>query len=133
MPTAYYNLDWNIESAFQPYVGISAGPHLYFSRNPIKGDATTINLEALKQVITADRAAGYHPICIIGSAGTVNTGAIDDLNAQGATIGGRKVKWVLQAEDDGSDPKLGTAVAQKLVDGGVSATPPFSFALQPDP
>ncbi len=25
--------------------------------------------------------AGYRPICIIGSAGTVNTGAIDDLNA----------------------------------------------------
>ena len=47
--------------------------------------------------------------------------AIDDLNAQGATIGGKKVKWVLQAEDDGSDPKLGTAVAQKLVDGGVVA------------
>jgi len=47
--------------------------------------------------------------------------AIDDLNAQGATIAGRKVKWVLQAEDDGSDPKLGTAVAQKLVDGGVAA------------
>jgi branched-chain amino acid transport system substrate-binding protein len=47
--------------------------------------------------------------------------AIDDLNAQGATIGGNKVKWVLQAEDDGSDPKLGTAVAQKLVDGGVVA------------
>ena len=47
--------------------------------------------------------------------------AIDDLNARGATIGGKKVKWVLQAEDDGSDPKLGTAVAQKLVDGGVVA------------
>ena len=41
----------------------------------------TINLEELKQAIAADRAAGYHPICIIGSAGTVNTGAIDDLNA----------------------------------------------------
>ena len=47
--------------------------------------------------------------------------AIDALNARGATIGGKKVKWVLQAEDDGSDPKLGTAVAQKLVDGGVVA------------
>jgi len=41
----------------------------------------TIDLEALKQSIAADRAAGYRPICIIGSAGTVNTGAIDDLNA----------------------------------------------------
>ena len=41
----------------------------------------TIDLEALKQSIAADRAAGYRPLCIIGSAGTVNTGAIDDLNA----------------------------------------------------
>lgn len=41
----------------------------------------TINLEALKEAIAADRAAGYHPICVIGSAGTVNTGSVDDLNA----------------------------------------------------
>jgi branched-chain amino acid transport system substrate-binding protein len=47
--------------------------------------------------------------------------AIDDLNARGATVGGTKVKWVLVAEDDGSDPKMGTAAAQKLVDGGVAA------------
>ena len=47
--------------------------------------------------------------------------AVDDLNAKGVTIGGKKLKWVLQAEDDGSDPKAGTAVAQKLVDAGVAA------------
>ncbi len=47
--------------------------------------------------------------------------AIDDLNAKGAKIGGQKVKWVLQAEDDASDPKQGAAVAQKLVDAGVVA------------
>ncbi|MBQ5940769.1 branched-chain amino acid ABC transporter substrate-binding protein [Massilia sp. AB1] len=47
--------------------------------------------------------------------------AVDDLNAKGVTIGGKKLKWVLQAEDDGSDPKTGTAVAQKLVDAGVVA------------
>ena len=47
---------------------------------PVNADYT-INLEALKQAIAADRAAGYRPICVIGSAGTVNTGAIDDLNA----------------------------------------------------
>ncbi len=47
---------------------------------PVNEDYT-INIEALKQAIAADRAAGYRPICIIGSAGTVNTGAIDDLNA----------------------------------------------------
>ncbi|SDF38123.1 MULTISPECIES: branched-chain amino acid ABC transporter substrate-binding protein [unclassified Duganella] len=46
--------------------------------------------------------------------------AIDDLNAKGVTIDGKKVQWVLLAEDDGSDPKQGTAVAQKLVDAGVA-------------
>ena len=44
-------------------------------------DDYTINLDLLKQTIKADREAGYRPICVIGSAGTVNTGAIDDLNA----------------------------------------------------
>jgi branched-chain amino acid transport system substrate-binding protein len=46
--------------------------------------------------------------------------AIDDLNAKGTTIGGKKVKFELQAEDDAGDPKQGTAVAQKLVDSKVS-------------
>ena len=44
-------------------------------------DDYTIDLDVLKQTIQADREAGYRPICVIGSAGTVNTGAIDDLNA----------------------------------------------------
>jgi branched-chain amino acid transport system substrate-binding protein len=42
--------------------------------------------------------------------------AIDELNAKGVTIGGKKVKLELLAEDDGADPKQGTAAAQKLVD-----------------
>jgi branched-chain amino acid transport system substrate-binding protein len=46
--------------------------------------------------------------------------AIDDLNAKGVVIGGKKVKLELQAEDDGADPKQGTAVAQKLVDSKVA-------------
>lgn len=46
--------------------------------------------------------------------------AVDELNAKGLTISGKKVKWTLLAEDDGSDPKMGTAVAQKLVDAGVA-------------
>jgi glutamate/tyrosine decarboxylase-like PLP-dependent enzyme len=47
---------------------------------PVNADFT-INLEALRQAIAEDRLAGYRPICVIGSAGTVNTGAVDDLNA----------------------------------------------------
>jgi branched-chain amino acid transport system substrate-binding protein len=46
--------------------------------------------------------------------------AIDDLNAQGVTIGGRKVKFEIQAEDDAADPKQGTAAAQKLCDAKVA-------------
>jgi len=42
--------------------------------------------------------------------------AIDELNAKGVKVGGKPVKWVLQPEDDGADPKMGTAAAQKLVD-----------------
>ncbi len=44
-------------------------------------DDFTIDLKALEQAIKADRAAGYRPICVVGNAGTINTGAIDDLNA----------------------------------------------------
>jgi branched-chain amino acid transport system substrate-binding protein len=47
--------------------------------------------------------------------------AIEDLNAKGITLGGKKIRWVLLPEDDGGDPKQGTAVAQKLVDAGVVA------------
>src|SRR5450830_1454017 len=45
--------------------------------------------------------------------------AIDELNAKGTMIGGKKVVFQLVAEDDASDPKQATAVAQKLVDAGV--------------
>jgi len=47
--------------------------------------------------------------------------AIDELNTKGIVLGGQKVRWRLMAEDDASDPKTGTAVAQKLVDAKVAA------------
>jgi len=46
--------------------------------------------------------------------------AIEELNAKGLTIGGKKVKFELLAEDDAADPKQGTAVAQKLADAKVA-------------
>ncbi|KIF80409.1 branched-chain amino acid ABC transporter substrate-binding protein [Noviherbaspirillum autotrophicum] len=46
--------------------------------------------------------------------------AVDELNAKGVTLGGKKVKFELLAEDDGGDPKQGTAAAQKLVDAKVN-------------
>ncbi|MBK8072163.1 MAG: branched-chain amino acid ABC transporter substrate-binding protein [Ramlibacter sp.] len=46
--------------------------------------------------------------------------AIEELNAKGVTIGGKKVKLELMAEDDAADPKQGTAAAQKLADAKVA-------------
>ncbi|MET3130456.1 branched-chain amino acid transport system substrate-binding protein [Oxalobacteraceae bacterium GrIS 1.11] len=46
--------------------------------------------------------------------------AIDELNAKGVMIGGKKVKLELLTEDDAADPKQATAVAQKLVDAKVN-------------
>ncbi len=46
--------------------------------------------------------------------------AIEELNAKGVTIGGKKAKLELVAEDDAADPKQGTAVANKLVDAKVN-------------
>lgn len=40
-----------------------------------------IDLKALRRAIAEDRAAGLQPACLIATAGTVNTGAIDDLPA----------------------------------------------------
>ena len=45
--------------------------------------------------------------------------AVEDLNAKGVKIGGKKAVFKLFAEDDAGDPKQGTAAAQKLVDSKV--------------
>jgi aromatic-L-amino-acid/L-tryptophan decarboxylase len=51
-----------------------------FRRVPVHGDYR-IDVAALERMIADDRAAGMHPFCVIGTAGTVNTGATDDLDA----------------------------------------------------
>ncbi len=47
--------------------------------------------------------------------------AIDELNARAIRIGGRPVVFELLVEDDQADPRIGTVVAQKLVDAGIKA------------
>lgn len=44
-------------------------------------DHYRIDVKALRDAVARDRAAGHRPFCVIGTAGTVNTGAIDDLRA----------------------------------------------------
>ena len=46
--------------------------------------------------------------------------AVDEANAKGLKLGGKTVKLELITEDDQADPKVGTTVAQKLVDAKVA-------------
>ncbi|OGB45733.1 MAG: branched chain amino acid ABC transporter substrate-binding protein [Burkholderiales bacterium RIFCSPLOWO2_12_FULL_65_40] len=79
-------------------------------------------------------AAQQVQVVKIGHAGPVSGGiahigkdtengvrlAVEDLNAQGLVIGGKKIKFELAAEDDAGDPRQATAVAQKLCDQNVA-------------
>jgi glutamate/tyrosine decarboxylase-like PLP-dependent enzyme len=49
-------------------------------RIPVNTDYE-IDIKALENEIRKDRDSGCQPFCVIGNAGTVNTGAFDDLNA----------------------------------------------------
>jgi aromatic-L-amino-acid/L-tryptophan decarboxylase len=44
-------------------------------------DEYRVDVPALRAAIAEDSAADHRPICVIGNAGTVNTGATDDLRA----------------------------------------------------
>jgi len=46
--------------------------------------------------------------------------ALDEANAKGIKLGGKKVKFELMAEDDQADPKLGPTIAQKFADAKVA-------------
>lgn len=62
-----------------------------FRHVPVHDDFT-IRVDALETQIAADRAAGLTPFCVIGTAGTVNTGATDDLHAL-ADLCTREALW----------------------------------------
>jgi branched-chain amino acid transport system substrate-binding protein len=87
-----------------------------------------------KKADTASSAAGGETIVKIGQISPL-TGpqahlgkdndngarlAIDEINAAGVLLGGKKVKFVLVSEDDIADPRTATVVAQKLVDQRVA-------------
>jgi glutamate/tyrosine decarboxylase-like PLP-dependent enzyme len=51
-----------------------------FRRVPVNADYT-MDVAQLASMVAADRDAGMIPFCVVGTAGTVNTGASDDLTA----------------------------------------------------
>ena len=55
--------------------------------------AFRVDTTALASAVDADRRAGHVPICVVGNAGTVNTGAVDDLDAL-ASVCAREGLWL---------------------------------------
>ncbi len=46
--------------------------------------------------------------------------AVEEANGKNITIGGKKIRFELQGEDDQADPKLGPTIAQKFADAKVA-------------
>jgi glutamate/tyrosine decarboxylase-like PLP-dependent enzyme len=71
-----------VHSSVQKAVELMGLGHRNLRLIPVDA-AYRIDVAALQAAIAADRAQGRRPICVIGNAGTVNTGATDDLVALG--------------------------------------------------
>ena len=70
----------------QIHFAISRGLRvLGFAREQLRvigsDEAYRLSLELLQETIAADRAAGKRPFCVIATAGTTNSGAVDPLDA----------------------------------------------------
>lgn len=68
-----------ITRAFE-MIGIGAS---HLRKIPVDSDGR-MRLDALREAIGSDEVAGFLPFLVVGTAGTVNTGAIDDLTALAA-------------------------------------------------
>ncbi|MBI4808491.1 MAG: branched-chain amino acid ABC transporter substrate-binding protein [Nitrosomonadales bacterium] len=87
------------------------------------GKSETASTAASDELVIKIGAAGplTGPQAHIGKDNEYGTRmAIDDANAKGVTIGGKKARFELLSEDDQTDPKTATIVAQKLVDAKVN-------------
>ncbi|HET9995739.1 MAG TPA: pyridoxal-dependent decarboxylase [Candidatus Acidoferrum sp.] len=62
-----------------------------FRRVPT-GDDFRMDVAALGTLVESDRREGLKPFCVVGNAGTINTGAIDDLRAI-AKVGREEDLW----------------------------------------
>ncbi|QGZ63608.1 branched-chain amino acid ABC transporter substrate-binding protein [Paraburkholderia acidisoli] len=103
-------------------------------RNPFETTLATTCVAALLAVLSAPTFADdlVAKIAVAGpTTGQLaslgkdvqNSGvlAIDALNAKHITVDGRTVRFELVSADDGADPRVGTIVAQRLVDDHVIA------------
>ena len=67
-----------VHHSVQKAANLAGFPHSNVREIPVD-DLLRMRLDALEESIVRDRADGLEPFMIIGSAGTTNTGAVDDL------------------------------------------------------
>jgi aromatic-L-amino-acid/L-tryptophan decarboxylase len=83
-----------------------------------------INLAALRHMIELDRSAGYAPFLLVGTAGTVDTGAIDDLDGL-ADIASEERMWLHVDGAYGALGILAAEIAPRLA--GIEAADSLAF------
>jgi aromatic-L-amino-acid decarboxylase len=71
-----------IHHAFQKSASLAGFPRANV-REIESDESFRVRVDLLEEAIARDRAAGFTPVLIAGSAGTVATGAVDDLRALG--------------------------------------------------
>src|SRR5262249_47615933 len=78
-------------------------------------DDLIVDLQALEKQVSEDRKNGYHPICVVGNAGTTNTGAVDPLDALAEFCRKQELWFHVDAAYGG--PAAGTQAARRLFRG----------------
>lgn len=94
-------------------------------RIPVDGDFR-IRVDLLERAIVDDRAAGRLPMAIVGNAGTVNTGATDDLDAL-SNVAARQGLWLHVDGAFGAWAALAPSLAPRL--SGLARADSVAFDL----
>jgi len=68
-----------VHHSFQKSANLAGFPYENIREIP-SDDRFCMRIEALEEAIARDRAAGWTPFLVVGSSGTTNTGAVDDLD-----------------------------------------------------
>lgn len=98
-----------------------------FRKVPVHDDFT-VDVDAMAAMIAEDRAAGLRPFCVIGTAGTVQTGASDDLNAL-ADLAVREQLWFHVDGAFGAMARLGSSAAARTAVRGLERADSVAFDL----
>ena len=80
-----------VHHSFQKAANLAGFPYANVRELPVD-DRFRIRVDALEEAIARDRAAGWTPFLVAGSAGTTATGAVDDLAAL-ARVARREKLW----------------------------------------